>query len=106
LALGHEFQDAFVNEILNGPAGSIRQFSELSQNPLFFTILRQPASPKLPKDSTTVRESGLATLPFFPANCPSMEQEIDCKFQSNSSGNRNRPKKYVFKGAIIWPNPR
>jgi hypothetical protein len=32
--LGHEFQDTFVNEVLNGPSGSICQFSEFSHHPL------------------------------------------------------------------------
>jgi len=33
-ALGHEFYDTFVNEVFNGPAGSIRQFSEFSHHTL------------------------------------------------------------------------
>ena len=32
--LGHEFQDTLVNEVLNGPAGSIRHFSEFSHHTL------------------------------------------------------------------------
>jgi hypothetical protein len=32
--LSHEFQDTFVNKVLNGSAGSIRQFSEFSHHSL------------------------------------------------------------------------
>jgi len=45
-------------------------------------------------------------LAAFSGKLPSMEAEIGCKLQSNSGKNRNRPKKCVFKGTIIGPNPR
>jgi hypothetical protein len=32
--LGHEFQDTFVNEVLNGPAGKIHEFSQFSHHTL------------------------------------------------------------------------
>ena len=32
--LGHEFQDTFVNEVLNGAAGKIREFSQFSHSTL------------------------------------------------------------------------
>jgi len=32
--LSHEFQDTLMNEVFNGPAGSIRQFSEFSHHTL------------------------------------------------------------------------